>query len=136
MGVPPSTQTPLVLVAPSERAEAAVKAWGEAISRLARVDAISTASAAPDGALLLVVRGETVALPLKGVVDLGAERARLDKEIHKVRAEIAKVVAKLGNEDFLARAPEDVVAEHEERRETFEARLGKLSQARDRLERV
>ena len=136
MGVPPSTLTPLVLVAPGERAERSAKAWGEAIRRLARVDSIATANAAPEGALLLVVRGETVALPLKGLVDLGAERARLDKEIDKVRLEIARVAAKLGNDDFLARAPEDVIAEHEERRETFEARLGKLSQARERLENV
>jgi valyl-tRNA synthetase len=136
MGVPPSTLTPLVLVAPSERAEASAKAWSESIRRLARVETVSTADVAPEGALLMVVRGETVALPLKGLVDLGAERARLDKEIDKVKVEIIKVVAKLGNDDFLARAPEDVIAEHEERRETFEARLGKLSQARERLERV
>ena len=136
MGVPPSTQTPLVLVAPSARAEAGAKAWSEAIRRLARVESIASADAAPEGALLLVVRGETVALPLRGVVDLAAERARLDKEIDKVRSEIAKVAAKLGNDDFLARAPEDVIAEHEERRETFEARLDKLSQARERLQRV
>ncbi len=46
------------------------------------------------------------------------------------------MAAKLGNDDFLARAPEDIIAEHEERRETFEERLGKLSHARERLERV
>ncbi len=65
-----------------------------------------------------------------------AERARLDREIDKVRLEIAKVAAKLGNEDFLQRAPDEVVAEHEERRETFEARLVKLTHARERLEGV
>ncbi len=70
------------------------------------------------------------------MVDLAAERARLDKEIAKVKLEIAKVAAKLGNDDFLARAPEDVIAEHEERRETFEERLGKLTLARERLEGV
>ena len=71
--------------------------------------------------MLLVVRGEVAALPLAGVVDLAAERARLDKEIAKVKVEIAKVAAKLGNDDFLARAPEDVIAEHEERREDVRA---------------
>ena len=86
--------------------------------------------------MLLVVRGEVAALPLAGVVDLAAERARLDKEIDKVKVEIAKVAAKLGNDDFLARAPEEVIAEHEERRETFEERLAKLTHARERLEGV
>jgi valyl-tRNA synthetase len=136
MGIPPSTLTPLILVAPSERAAKSAEAWSESIKRLARVDTIETAQAAPAGALQLVVRGEVVVLPLAGLVDLAAEAARLDKEIGKVRAEIAKVEAKLGNDDFLARAPDEVVAEHEERRETFQERLVKLAHARERLERV
>ena len=136
MGVPPSTQMPLILVAPSERAERSASAWRESIKRLARVERIESAETAPPGALQLVVRGQVVALPLKGVVDLAAERVRLDKEIEKVRLEIAKVEAKLGNDDFLARAPEEVIAEHEERREAFQERLVKLTHARERLERV
>ena len=136
MGVPPSTLTPLVLVAPSHRAETGARAWSESIRRLARVSSIERAEAAPPGSLELVVRGEAVALPLVGVVDLGAERARLDKEIARVRLEIAKVEAKLGNPDFVARAPEDIIAEHEDRLETFQARLVKLNAARERLGRV
>ncbi len=136
MGVAPSTQTPLVLVAPSERAAKSARAWSDSIGRLARVGSIESAGSAPPGALLLVVRGETVALPLAGVVDLTAEKARLDREIAKEKLEIAKVVAKLGNDDFIARAPEDIIAEHQVRLETFQARLVKLSAARERLDRV
>jgi len=136
MGVAPSTLTPLVLVAPSERADSSARAWIESVKRLARVGSIETAEAAPPGALILVVRGETVALPLAGVVDLEAEKARLDKEIAKVKLEIAKAEAKLGNDDFVARAPEDIIAEHQDRLETFQARLVKLNGARERLERV
>jgi valyl-tRNA synthetase len=136
MGVPPSRLTPLILVAPSKRAAGSAEAWIESIKRLARVETIETAQAAPFGALQLVVRGEVVALPLAGLVDLAAEAARLDKEIDKVQAEIAKVEAKLGNDDFLSRAPDDVIAEHEERRETFQERLVKLTHARGRLERI
>ncbi len=136
MGVPPSTLMPLILIAPSNRAERSASAWSESIKRLARVERIETAEAAPPGALQLVVRGQIVALPLGGVVDLAAERARLDREIEKARLEIAKVEAKLGNDDFLTRAPEEVIAEHEERREAFHERLAKLTHARERLERV
>ena len=100
------------------------------------MSSIETALAPPPGALVLVVRGETVALPLAGVVDLKAEKARLDREIAKVRLEIAKVEAKLGNDDFVSRAPEDVIAEHQDRLETFQARLVKLNGARERLERI
>ena len=136
MGIRPSTLTALILAAPSTRAARSAEAWTESIKRLARVRTIETAQAAPAGALQLVVRDEVVALPLAGLVDLAAEAARLDKEIEKVQAEIAKVEAKLGNDDFLARAPDDVIAEHEERRETFQERLVKLTHARERLERV
>ena len=62
----------------------------------------------------------SAALPLEGVVDLEAERARLDKELQKLEAEIAKIDAKLGNADFLKRAPEEVVDEQRERREEAE----------------
>ena len=136
MGVAPSTLTPLILVAPGERAERSARAWSESIGRLARVGSIETAEAPPPGALLLVVRGETVALPLAGVVDLKAEKARLDREIAKEKLEIAKVEAKLGNDDFVARAPEEIIAEHQDRLETFQARLVKLNNARERLERI
>jgi valyl-tRNA synthetase len=136
MGVPLSTLTPLVLVAPSERAARSASAWSESIRRLARAGSIETADAAPAGALQLLVRGEVVALPLAGLVDLTAEKARLDREIEKVRVEIAKVEAKLGNADFVSRAPEVVIAEHRERLETFQERLVRLTAARERLERV
>ena len=58
-----------------------------------------------------LVRGEVVALPLKGVIDLSAEKARLDKEIVKADADIKRVDAKLGNEKFVANAPEEIVEE-------------------------
>ncbi len=136
VGVPPGTAVPLVLVAPSERTARTAAAWSESIKRLARVERIETREAAPQGALQLVVRDEVVALPLGGIVDLAAEGARLDKEIEKVRTEIAKVDAKLANDDFLNRAPDEVIAEHEERREAFQERLAKLTHARERLDRL
>ena len=72
----------------------------------------------------LLVRGEIVALPLKGVIDLAAEKARLEKELAKADADIARVDAKLGNPDFVARAPEEVVEGEREKREEAVARRG------------
>ena len=70
----------------------------------------------------LLVRGEVAALPLKGVIDFAAERARLDKEMAKAEADIKRVDAKLGNADFVARAPEEVVEGEREKREEAEDR--------------
>jgi valyl-tRNA synthetase len=88
----------------------------------------------PDqGTVQFVVRGETVGLVLSGVIDLAAERARLAKEMAKCDADIARVDQKLGNADFLKRAPEDVVEGEREKREDARARRAKLAEALERL---
>jgi valyl-tRNA synthetase len=76
-----------------------------------------------------VLQGATVALPLEGVVDLPAEAARLSKEIGKLEAEITKMDLKLGNAQFIERAPEEVVEELRERREEAGASAAKLTHA-------
>jgi valyl-tRNA synthetase len=67
------------------------------------------------------------------VIDLNAERARLQKEIAKVEADIKRVDAKLANSDFLARAPEEVVDGEREKRDEAEARRAKILEALERL---
>jgi len=97
------------------------------------VSDISSTDGAPPGSVQLVVRGEVAALPLKGVIDLAAERARLAKEMQKADADIARVDAKLGNANFVARAPEEVVEEEKEKREEALARKAKIEEALERL---
>jgi valyl-tRNA synthetase len=72
-------------------------------------------------------------LPLKGVIDFSAERARLEKEMAKADADIKRVDAKLGNADFMARAPEEVVDGEREKREEAAARKEKIVEALERL---
>src|SRR6185312_2079794 len=91
--------------------------WNEVIKRMARLSDISFAERSPEGAVQLLVRGEIAALPLKGVIDLAAERTRLDKEIAKAEADIKRVDAKLSNEKFVANAPDEIVEEEKEKRE-------------------
>jgi valyl-tRNA synthetase len=79
------------------------------------------------------VRGEAAALPLAGVIDIPAEIERLTKETGKLDTDIAKIDAKLGNADFLARAPEEVVDEQRERRDDAVARRAKIEEALGRL---
>jgi valyl-tRNA synthetase len=84
----------------------------------------------------MIVHGALAALPLEGLVDVAAERARLAKEIAAQRRELAGVDAKLGNADFVARAPEEVVEENRERREAAAARIAKLEAALARFDKV
>jgi valyl-tRNA synthetase len=128
-----SAQMPLVLANVSAESAARAERWSEFIKRLARVSEISTAAVAPQGSVQLVVRGEVAVLPLKGVIDLVAERARLGKELAKADADIKRVDAKLSNEKFVANAPEEIVEEEKEKREEAQDRRGKILEALERL---
>ncbi|MEH2546753.1 valyl-tRNA synthetase [Bradyrhizobium sp. AZCC 2262] len=133
MNIPPATLIPLVLSAASTETKERAQRWNDTVKRLARLADISFADRPPEGAVQLLVRGEVVALPLKGVIDLSAEKTRLDKEIVKADADIKRVDAKLGNEKFVANAPEEIVEEEKEKREAAVARKAKLQEALERL---
>jgi valyl-tRNA synthetase len=133
MNIPPATLTPLVLAAASAESKGRAQRWSDVIKRMARISDISLADAAPQGAVQLLVRGEVAALPLKGVIDFSAEKARLDKEIVKADADIKRVDAKLSNEKFVANAREEIVEEEKEKREAAVARKEKILEALERL---
>ncbi|WP_454684977.1 valine--tRNA ligase [Ancylobacter moscoviensis] len=133
MNVPAGAQIPLVLVGANALTIDRVGAWQDALVRLARLSAIAFEPEAPAGSVQVVVRGETAALPLAGIIDMDAEAARLSKELAKAADDIAKVDAKLGNADFIRRAPEEVIEEQRERRESAEARAAKIREALVRL---
>jgi valyl-tRNA synthetase len=124
---------PLVMVRVGDHVWERAQRWSEFIMRMARISEVTRTPVYPPGAVQLVVRGEVVALPLAGVVDLVAERARLAKEMAKADADIARVDAKLGNPNFVARAPEEVVEEEKEKREEALARKAKIAEALERL---
>jgi valyl-tRNA synthetase len=133
MNIPAATMLPLVLAGASPQTAVRARHWSEFIQRLARIADISFTEAPPQGAMQLVVRGDVAALPLKGVIDLDAERARLAKEMAKTDADIARVDAKLNNPNFVARAPEEVVEEEKEKRDEAQARKAKIAEALQRL---
>ena len=94
---------------------------------------ISVGDGVPKGAVQLLVRGELVALPLAGIIDLAAEEARLDREAARVTADIARIDGKLGNAEFVRRAPEEVVDGEREKREEALARRSKIAEALERV---
>jgi valyl-tRNA synthetase len=124
---------PVVLAGASAQTQALAQRWADVIKRLARVSDISSAASAPAGSVQLVVRGDVAALPLKGVIDLAAESARLAKEMQKADADIARTDAKLNNPKFMERAAEEVVEEEREKREEAVGRKAKIAEALERL---
>ncbi len=133
VNVPAGTQAPLVLVNASVATRATVEAWAPMIQRLARVSDIAFESVSPAQSAQIIVRGEVAALPLAGIIDLEVERSRLTKELAKLDQDIATVDRKLGNPDFMARAPEEIVEENRERKAAAEARKLKIAEALARL---
>ena len=133
MNVPASTQIPLVLVAAPDDVVTRARAWDETIRRLARLSAITFADAAPKSSAQMIVRGVVAALPLEGVIDFAAERTRLTKELGKQQGEAKKIEGKLGNADFVARAPDEVV---EETRDRLADTLSQIEKRKAALERL
>jgi len=101
------------------------------MGRLASAEPLD--GAAPKQSAQAVLDEATLILPLEGIVDLDKERARLSKEIEKLAGEIKKIDAKLGNEQFVAKAPEEVIEEQRDRREAADQARGKLQRALEML---
>jgi valyl-tRNA synthetase len=133
MNVPAGALVQVEFVNPSETTRKRAELWDHALNRLARISGSVISEKVRPGSIQIVVRGDVVALPIAGVIDLAAEQARLTKEMTRAEADIARVDAKLGNANFIARAPEEVVEEEKEKREEAEARLAKIAEALERL---
>src|SRR5262249_25944463 len=129
LNVPAGTKIPLLLIGADQAGEARLERYQDLIDRMARLEYSTSATDAPKGSVTFVLAGATVALPLEGVVDLPAETARLTKEIAKLEAEVKKMDQRLGNADYVARAPEEIVEELRERREEEAASAEKLKAA-------
>jgi valyl-tRNA synthetase len=106
---------------------------GPIISRLAGLSGLERSSDVPDKAAQVVVGEATLALPLEGVIDFDAERARLDKELAKLEGELKRLDKKLGNEKFIANAKPEIVEAERAKQADYAAQQARLSEARERM---
>ncbi|MBX4931377.1 valine--tRNA ligase [Rhizobium bangladeshense] len=133
MNVPPSATAPLVVVKANNLTRERLFRHDAAIKRLARVEAISLADDAPKGAAQIVVAEATACLPLGNLIDLSAEKARLEKAISKMDGEIARINGKLSNEKFVANANPEVVEAERERLDELKGQIASLKTAHSRV---
>ncbi|WP_207462246.1 valine--tRNA ligase [Azospirillum sp. SYSU D00513] len=134
MNVPPSAQIALKLKDADPETLKRLETHRDLILRMARLSSVDPLDGAvPKSAVQDVLDGATLILPLEGIVDLDKERARLTKEIEKLAGEIKKIDAKLSNEQFVAKAPEEVIEEQRDRREAAAQTRDKLQKALDML---
>jgi valyl-tRNA synthetase len=88
---------------------------------------------APKGTPTAITPLGELLLPLEGLIDVGAERERLTKEIAKADAELAKVRAKLANPTFAEKVPAAVLDEHKQRETSWSDKVAQLQRMRDAL---
>ena len=133
MNVPAGAKIPCMLTGANAVTVKRAGAWMNEILRLARLESVNFADAVPANSAQIVLGEAVVALPLTGLIDFAAERARLEKELAKLDQDIAQIVGRLANPGFVAKAPEEVLEENRERKASFEARKVRIGEALSRL---
>jgi valyl-tRNA synthetase len=132
MGVPVGLKLPMVLAEADEAARAALANNEALIFRLARVDSITEAPI-PKGAISIPAQGALFGLPLEGVIDIGKEKARLEKALGKMEKDISGMKGRLNNPKFIANADPEVVEETRDNLARAEEEAEKVRQAVARL---
>ena len=132
--VPAGAKLPCFVRDAGEDLDTKLGAHEVVLKRLARLDMITVdANADTNAALQVIVDGATYVLPLAGAIDLGAERARLNKAIEKLEKEVKSFEGRLANEAFIAKAPDHVIAENKAKLEAARSEKAKLGDALVRL---
>jgi len=135
MDIAPSKPLPVLL----SKASSQDQAWLDnnriflmTLAKLDKIDVLTNETEVPESAISLV--GDmNILIPMAGLIDKTAELARLDKEIAKLTAEFERLIAKLNNESFVARAPEAVVAKERDKLEDIKSALTNLEQQHGKI---
>ncbi|MBQ7197876.1 MAG: valine--tRNA ligase [Selenomonadaceae bacterium] len=133
VGVEVRKKSEVILKPANTDAEKVLKSNVNYIIELAAAEPVTFAAEKPQHALAGVIEGVEIFLPLKGLIDMEKEIARLTKELEKLRKGIAMTEGKLNNEKFLAKAPADVV---QSEREKLAAAQEKISSVESRIEQL
>ncbi|NOE49317.1 valine--tRNA ligase [Vibrio cholerae] len=126
----PGKPLEVMLKAANEQDAARIEANKQVLVSLAKLESIrvlADGEATPACATALVGKSELM-IPMAGLIDKDAELDRLAKEIAKTQGEIARIESKLGNEGFVAKAPEAVITKEREKLAGYQEALVKLEQ--------
>ena len=105
----------------------------ERVGRVESVDILDE-SVEPPAAATALLGDMRLLVPMKGLIDVAAERARLDKQMTRTEADLAKARGKLANENFVNNAPEAVVTQERERVAEFEKTITQLTEQLQKLD--
>ena len=121
MGISPSSKVPLIAAGNVDM----LNGYAPYLKALAKLESVEVTAALPEADAPVMLVGD-FKLMLKVEIDVAAEKERLGKEVARLQGEIAKANGKLNNENFVARAPSEVVEQEKARVAEFAASLEKL----------
>jgi len=135
MGIADKTPVPIVVSCGSDDVLSSIAPYTDELARLANLSdvALGVALDKPPASAATALEGLEVFVPLADLIDLDAERKRLQSAVAKLESQLAAAAAKLANENFLSRAPEQVVHRHRDMRDRTAAQLTSLRQNLDSL---
>jgi len=136
MRVPAGIYVPMVHTGLSDAARDAWTNNQTLIKRLARIEDLDGVDTMPKGALTVAVEGATFGIPLEGLIDIEAEKDRLEKGLQKLLKDLGGLRGRLSNPKFVESAPADVVEETRDLVAAKEAEEAQLKTALDRLAEV
>ena len=115
-----------------------IDSFSPAIRDLTRLNGLTIVDSRdkPDDAATYIYNDIEIFVPLTGLVDVDSELAKLGRDRAKVEKSLNQVNGKLGNDKFLANAPDQVVAKEKAKQEELEARLNRIAEAEQRLHKI
>ncbi|WP_299642668.1 valine--tRNA ligase, partial [uncultured Ruegeria sp.] len=136
MRVPAGLYVPMLVTEIDANSQAAWDRNEALIKRLARIDSLTEADELPKGTISIAAPGASFGLPLADIIDIGAEKERLEKAKGKLAKELGGLRGRLNNPKFVASAPEEVVAEAKANLAAREEEEAKLNEALARLAEI
>jgi valyl-tRNA synthetase len=133
MHVPPAARIGLVLKDAGDVTALRLNRYRDIILTTGRLSNARVSADIPAGSAQFIVGEAIAALPLGDVIDLAQERARLQKDLKRAEDEMTRFDAKLNNQSFVSRAPEEVIEEQREKRAEAAALAARLGEALNRL---
>lgn len=134
----PTAALSVIILTDKEETRSLFEEAAEMIKLLARVKDFSFQSEGerPKGAASAVLEDAEIFVPLEGLVDVEVELKKLAKEEEKVIKELSRVKGRLENENFLKKAPKDVVEKEKVRAEQLEEKLARIRTNIERLKEL
>ncbi|MGI9219860.1 MAG: valine--tRNA ligase [Woeseiaceae bacterium] len=135
MDISPGKSLPVLLQNASADDRARVEKHTLLLQRLGRVESIDSLQAddEPPNSATALLGDARLLVPMKGLIDVGAERGRLEKQMQRVQADLTKAQGKLGNENFVNNAPAAVVTQEKQRVADFEKTIAQLAEQLEKL---